>query len=172
MIIRLLLAVAILISLYLLIRWFKVNSARPDRQIFAPIALYISIGLMLFLALSGRLHWLFALIAATIPFAKRLLPMLRYLPLLRRWLGNHQSRREQGHHNQQAPANTGGTLSANEALAILEIDRPFNRDDITRAHRQLISKYHPDRGGSTYMAARVNQAKDLLMKEINSNHVK
>jgi hypothetical protein len=53
--------------------------------------------------------------------------------------------------------------SRDEALLILGLNGNPDRSEIIAAHRKLIQKLHPDRGGNDYLAARVNQAKDVLL---------
>jgi hypothetical protein len=58
----------------------------------------------------------------------------------------------------------GGSMSRREALEVLGLAEGASGADIVRAHRTLMKKFHPDHGGSTTLAARVNQAKDVLMQ--------
>jgi hypothetical protein len=57
------------------------------------------------------------------------------------------------------------SMSKKEAEEILGVEADAGRDTIIAAHRRLIQKLHPDRGGSDYLSARINQARDFLLDE-------
>lgn len=66
-------------------------------------------------------------------------------------------------YQQYNPSNIS-ELSTNEAYEILGLPNTAAKDEIVKAHKRLMQRMHPDRGGSDYLAAKINAAKDLLIK--------
>jgi hypothetical protein len=71
-----------------------------------------------------------------------------------------QERQEQ---RREPPRGSGGSLDRAEAYAILGLQPGASREAIKAAHRRLLQRVHPDHGGSDYLAARINRARDLLL---------
>lgn len=63
------------------------------------------------------------------------------------------------------PRDTGTRMSSAEALKILGLPSGADVDAVRAAHKRLIMQNHPDRGGSDYLAAKINEAKDVLLPD-------
>jgi hypothetical protein len=74
---------------------------------------------------------------------------------------------ESRQHRPPPPQNDpNGPMTRERALAILGLEASASQADVHRAHRALIKKHHPDRGGSHEQAAQINQAKDMLLSNV------
>ena len=87
-------------------------------------------------------------------------------------LAAYLDRRDAGwreHAQADAAAGRGGAsrgpMTHEEAYQILGLEPGAKAEEIVRAHRTLMKRIHPDQGGTNYLAARVNEAKDTLLRQ-------
>ncbi len=228
MLLKLILALTILFFL-----WRGINRLKslPPEQKKATLLKYLLWGLLgavIIGVVSGRMHWIGAVLAGVIPFARfGLRSAMRVLPFWMSRTGGvapfrtpyldikihiqqmqvtgtvlagqfadrdindlsdaelieleaelkeldaksyylvklvRQKRDRAGTQYSAAPPPPFSDPQRDEALQILGLSGNPTREEIIAAHRKLINKLHPDRGGSGFLAARVNQAKDVLIK--------
>jgi hypothetical protein len=60
--------------------------------------------------------------------------------------------------------NQPSNLELEECYRILGLEKNCNKKDILQAHKKLILKLHPDKSGNNYLAGKINQARDTLLK--------
>ncbi|WP_372809563.1 molecular chaperone DnaJ [Litorivivens sp.] len=240
MLLRLLLAGAVLFAIITVVR--RTNSKPPAdrRKYYFTLTVTVLAGALVLLALTGRVHWIGALIGALLPFVRQAFPLLiRMIPFIQHqrkasaagqgasggntsevetdWLQmrmDHDSNRLSGtvkqgsfagktldslsqeelqqlylscendqdsinllnayfkyrfgdnwNQSQSNQSNAGSSMTRAQALAVLGLTEDADRDAIVKAHRSLMQKLHPDRGGNDYLASQINLAKDILLDE-------
>lgn len=156
---RIVVLLAIVFLGYLFWGALKQRSPQQRKQLLLRGLLVALIAITLLLAATGRVHWIMAALAAALPFVKGLFGLLlRTLPFLQVWLKQRQSRSEQPN-----TPNSNPEVDEEEAWKMLGLNPEASREDIIKAHKRLIQKLHPDRGGNDYLAAKLNAARDLLL---------
>lgn len=164
--IRIYLVLLLIIFALFALRAFQKASPAKVASIIR-ILFFSLIGLaFLYLGATGRLNWLFALTGIVIAFIVRMLPvLLRYAPYLHRlWLEFINAKQQSSGRQGDRPSSKGA-MTKEEAFEVLGLKPGASEQEIIAAHRKLMQKIHPDRGGSDYLAAKINLAKKILLNK-------
>ena len=146
-------------------RWIRKQYQNNSRHTTVKLIMALVVAGLLILAATGKIHWVGAALASLIAGLRLALPMLmKSLPLITRLFGQ----RQQANQSQRDTPVTATEMSKQEAMDVLGLaSEQLNEEAIIQAHRSLIQKVHPDRGGNAHLAQRVNLAKDCLLKQLS-----
>ena len=148
--------------------WTGPADERINRTPLVTAAIAVLVLALLLLVTTGRVHWLSAAFTGLIPFARRAAMLLRFAPVLRKLRDQLSGSDPNGQRGAGNRSVATPELSIAQARLMLEVSDQASAEEIIAAHRRLIARNHPDKGGSTYIAAQLNSAKDLLLNAQNA----
>jgi DnaJ domain len=144
-----------------LIRAFAKASPRQARVLTTKLGGYAVLALAALISIRGHFDY-------AIPLVVVALGMLGYQQMLGKFKGSFggdgsRTGPQAGEGQQQPPPPRGRVrMSRDEALRVLGLKVGASADDVKAAHRRLLKDFHPDKGGTDYLAAKINEAKDVL----------
>ncbi len=154
---RLLLLIALIGVAFGIRHWLRQLAPAQRQQLLRNTLFWGGGGLLVLAIMSGHLNPLFAALPALVLALARLEKALHLLPLVQQFWQSTRS------HSSVAPAQS--QMTDMEARSILGVAIDADVATIRAAHRRLMQRIHPDRGGSDYLAAQINAAKRHLLKE-------
>ena len=155
---RIFLAIVALVGVMWFLSWYSKADPKTRNRALVSILLYSLAAALLILVVTGRIPWLFAIFSAAIPWINRALMMKQMWNRFNASAGNPDQDTGQG-----SPVIPEQVMTTEKALEILGLEPGATEQEIIAAHKKLMQKIHPDKGGSGYLAAQINQAKDTLL---------
>ena len=160
------LIILIAVAAIALILWHKISKAKGEEK--KKLVFWSIIGAVVailgILAATGHLNVITAAIAGLVALLPRALQLLKYMPFISRIYQQSQQNTQYTQTGSQTPPPRGKkTMSTEEAMEVLGLKSGYTKEDVTQAHRRMMQKVHPDRGGSDYLASQINKAKDTLL---------
>ena len=156
---RIILLIGVLFGSLYLIRWFlKTPAETVAANIRKSLWLFLGLGLI-FLAATGKLNIIFAFIGSAIPL------VVRHAPNILRLIGLVKTIKSTNADQSTPPPPAVQQMSSQQALDILGLQTKPTKEQIISAHKRLMQKVHPDKGGSEHLAIQINQAKTILLNE-------
>ncbi|MDE1461595.1 DnaJ domain-containing protein [Spartinivicinus poritis] len=82
------------------------------------------------------------------------------------WQAFQEQQQSQQFHSHSRSAGGNEPMTVTEAAEVLGVKETATKQEIIDAHRRLMAKLHPDKGGSSYLAIQVNAAKDVMLAQL------
>lgn len=162
------LIIAGVIGIFFALRWFQKTPPEEVAYKVRMLGMILAGCLLIFLGLTGRLNWIFAAAGILFAFIIRILPVLvRMFPVLRQfWFLLRQTRQTSSKQKNYSESKTTD-MSIAEAYELLGLSKGASKQEIILAHKKLMQKNHPDRGGTDYLASKINLAKKILLNNLD-----
>lgn len=165
----LLLGIAALALLWAIGRWGINTSPRNLRWTGLAVLAFLCLVAAVFLALRGQLGGA----AAFATGAMALYGRYRWIKGIIDRIRSAGSSAGYGGANRGSSSNgsrarNASVASEDEALSVLGLKPGADRQAVLEAHKRLMRLVHPDRGGTDYLAAKINQARDILLERLDN----